>query len=818
MTTIDLSGRWTLVRESSRSAVPAIVPGDTHSALLAAGLIPDPYSGRNELDVQWVGREDWSYTRDVEVAAALLDEERVELSCDRLDTMAELFVNGKSAGTADNMFVRWRFDVKRFLRPGRNTLRVLFRSAEQAAVAAARALPYPVPHTQNPVQSPHRNLVRKVQCHSGWDWAPCLMVAGIQGDISLQAFSGARIDYVSTVQRHGKDRCTVTVAAECDAAGEMPAELTVTLGGATVTRRVGLTRGVSSHAVRVVVEHPRLWWPNGYGAQDLYDLSVRVTTDRGTHEERRRIGLRTLKLVSRPDKAGLSMAFEVNGVPVFAKGANWIPFDALPQRQTADRLAHLLSSAAEAGMNMLRVWGGGQYEADRFYDLCDENGLLLWHDMMFSCALYPATREFLANVEREIRHQVKRLRHHACIALWCGNNEDVGALGWFPESRASRDRYLVDYDRLNEGVIGRVVDECDPERTFWPSSPCGGRGDYSDAWHEDGRGDMHYWSVWHEGKPFSAYYDVKPRFCSEFGFQSFPSMSTIKSYAEPSEWNVTSPIMEHHQRNARGNAIITEMFTRYYRVPEGFESFVYLSQVQQAQAIATAVEYWRRLRPHCMGTLYWQLNDTWPVCSWSSIEYDGTWKLLHYAARRFYAPVLLSGQVMDGGLEAWLTNDQRKEAAGRVIMRLLDFAGRELRREVIRVRAAPGSARLVKRWDAGLFAKPTETFVALTLEQGEEPVTSTVFLVEPKRCTLADAKVTAEVKDDDGRIVIDMASDAPAFAVALELPGIPAELSDNGFSLLPGEPRRISVTPRTATTSAAVRRALVVRHLRVTYR
>ena len=291
---------------------------------------------------------------------------------------------------------------------------------------------------------------------------------------------------------------------------------------------------------------------------------------------------------------------------------------------------------------------------------------MIWHDMMFSCALYPSTPGFLANVEREIRHQVKRLRDHPCIALWCGNNEDVGALTWYPESRKNRDRYIVDYDRLNEGVIGRVVDECDPTRTFWPSSPSAGRGDYSDNWHDDRRGDMHYWSVWHESKAFSAYYEVSPRFCSEFGYQSFPSVELARGYCPPGQMNVTSPVMEHHQRHGRGNALIVEMFTRYFRMPEGFENFVYLSQVQQALAIKTAVEHWRHLRPTCMGTLYWQLNDNWPVCSWSSLEYGGKWKLLHHAARRFYAPTIVSAfQRPDRTVEVWLTSDtlQSQKAA-----------------------------------------------------------------------------------------------------------------------------------------------------------
>ena len=469
-------------------------------------------------------------------------------------------------------------------------------------------------------------------------------------------------------------------------------------------------------------------------------------------------------------------------------------------------------------MNMIRVWGGGKYESDDFYSLCDESGILVWHDMMFSCALYPATQDFLTSVGEEIRHQVKRLRDHPCIAVWCGNNEDVGALTWFPESRQNRDRYLVDYDRLNEGTIGRIVDECDPTRTFWPSSPSAGRGDYSDNWHSDKRGDMHFWSVWHEGKPFSAFIDVTPRFCSEFGFQSFPSMDAICMYAAPEDFNATSPVMEHHQRHPRGNSIITEMFTRYFRVPEGFESFVYLSQVQQVLAIRTAVEHWRRMRPTCMGTLYWQLDDNWPVCSWSSIDYSGTWKLLHYAARRFYAPVLLSGRLTESHLEVWITNDLTEEVRRNPVTSVFDFAGRKVREEHAEVTAPAGSSRLVRRWHLSeLITSSERQFVHLRLADAPEETGSEVFLTEPKRCSLSDANVTLDCRQTDNGYSITVSAERPAFFVSLFAAGIRGEFSDNCFTLLPASPRVISFQPRGPAAWQDFTRALSVKHLRQTY-
>lgn len=808
MITLNLAGKWKLTSRDGQHALPAQVPGDTVSALLAARRIEDPYDADNERDVQWIGRTDWVYEREFTVTRDFLAERSVFLNCDGLDTLAAIFINNRRVARSENMFARLRVEVKDVLKIGSNTIRIEFTSPEKAAADMARELPYPVPYATFPVQSKHRNLIRKTQCHGGWDWGPCLMVSGINGGIYLGATSAGRIEYVTTTQKHGRDRVTVTVEVEVvsPAGGRTPLE--VLLGGQHVSRTVTLKAGSNVVRATVTLRNPRLWWPNGYGAQPLYPLVVRIAGD----ELRKRIGLRTIEVVNKEDAKGLSMTFRVNGVDLFAKGANWIPADALPQRVTPAVLDDLLSSARAAHMNMLRVWGGGQYECDAFYDLCDEKGLLVWQDFMFSCALYPATPKFLETVAREARHQVKRLRDHACLALWCGNNEDVGALNWFEEARKNRDRYLVDYDRLNEGVLGAAVDECDPTHTFWPSSPCGGRGDYSDCWHADNRGDMHYWSVWHEGKSFDAYYAVTPRFCSEFGYQSFPSMDTIRQYASEDQFNVTAPVMEWHQRNPGGNSRITEMFSRYFRMPEGFANFVYLSQVQQALAIKTAVEHWRHLRPTCMGTLYWQLNDNWPVCSWSSLEYGGKWKLLHHAARKFYAPVLVSAfHRKEGTLELWVTNDQMSPVKGTVVAEVRGFDGKLRRRLRLPARIAAGSAKLVKTLKVDdLAPEPTEVFLELAFKGA----TNTHFFTEYKRCEPARPKIRMDVLDG---YRVKLQTDKPAFFVSLTAEGIPGEFDDNGITLLPGRPRTLRFTPKHDLSPAAFRKSLTLQHLRATY-
>jgi beta-mannosidase len=527
MNSLSLAGAWTLRDAAGGAAIPCAIPGDVYSALLAAKRIPDPYYGRNELAVQGPGEQDWILERSIAVSADQLARSEAWLTIEGLDTVAEISLNGAVIGNADNQFRRWRFEVRQHLKAGDNRIAVRLRSAVREAEARAKRLPYPIPWSTNN-QVAHMNMLRKTQCHAGWDWGICLVTAGIYHRIDLTFVDAVRLDYVLTTQRHEAGRCTVSVSAEVrsPAGGEVP--FTVELAGRTVERRVRLGAGTSTVTAEVVVENPKLWWPNGHGAQPLYDLRVAV----GDQVIAKKIGLRTIELINQPDERGISMTFRVNGRDIFCKGANWIPADAMPSRETEERFRDLLDSAADAHMNMIRVWGGGQFERDRFYELCDEKGLLLWHDMMFSCALYPADRDFLANVREEVLHQIKRLRDHACIALWCGDNECIGALGWYPESKATRERFVINWARLNQ-TLADAIAEADPSRVFWPSSPCSGPGDFSDGWHDDTKGDMHYWDVWHGGKGMEAYFSIKPRFCSEFGYQSFTTADLAKTLFPP---------------------------------------------------------------------------------------------------------------------------------------------------------------------------------------------------------------------------------------------------------------------------------------------
>ncbi len=697
------------------------------------------------------------------------------------------------------------------VRSGENEIAIRFLSATREAAARAAKQPFPIPYTKNN-RVDDLNMLRKAQCHGGWDWGPCLMVIGIYAEPKLHLYDDARIEHAVIRQDHHDDgSVTVTAHVELLALKDGPVPVVFTFDD-TVVEGEAMVRRANGGAIdlSLTVAEPLLWWPAGYGEQPLYAASVEIPGDR----VEKRIGLRQLRLINEPDEAGTSMTFAVNGVSIFCKGANWIPADALPSRITRERISRLLGEAVAANMNMIRVWGGGFYEFDAFYELCDELGLLVWQDMMFACSQYPSTPEFLAEVDAEVRYQVKRLASHASIAIWCGDNEVIGSLTWYELSKKNRDRYLVNYDRLNR-TIEQAVAESDTSRTFWPSSPCSGKLDYGDAWHDDSSGDMHFWSVWHENRDFEHYYDVHPRFCSEFGFQSFPTMHDIRRFASESDWNAMSPVMEWHQRDPAGNGRIVETMTRYFRMPSGFENFLYLSQLQQALAIDTAVRFWRSLKPHTMGTIYWQLNDVWPSVSWSSLDHAIGWKTLHYHARRFFAPLALAARIDGRQLRIAAMNDSLTPAPVEVRLRTIDGDGTVLDEamfaaEVPTDRAIEIAAAAIPD---GAFAHVIDTRAAGIAEF--DPLMRLVVPADkPKRLALPEAKVTLTAGSTAETFVL--AADAPALFVKPEASEFAGAFDDASILLLPGETR--TLTFRSFDGRMPKVSDVAVSHLAATYR
>ncbi|WP_407070405.1 beta-mannosidase [Neorhizobium alkalisoli] len=789
---IDLSGAWRLASADGAHRTEMAIPGDVHSALKAAGIIADPYFGRNENDVQWVAQGEWIAER-----RFMVDDPDGSwyLDITDLDTVAIVFINGVPVLSADNCFRRYRPDVSSTLQSGENTIRIHFHSSVAAGADRQARQPFYIPYSTANCPIPNGNMLRKPQCHFGWDWNIALAPLGLYGEISLNKLKTARIEHIVTKQRHDQGKVELHVALTLYARDPGIVPVHFELDGERVRLDCGIEAGETVIRHVFEIDDPKLWWPAGSGDQQLYRLTVDIPGETDT----RQIGLRTVELLTDPDEAGSRFAFRINGREIFCRGANWIPADALFSLTSPEKTEDLLQSAVDANMNMIRVWGGGFYEADWFYDLCDRLGLMVWQDFQFACNLYPSTSDFLENVEAEVDYQIRRLISHPSIVLWCGDNELVGALNWFKESLENRDRYLVSYDRLNR-VIEQALRQAAPEAIWWPSSPASGYLDYGDAWHADGSGDMHYWSVWHENKPFDNYRSVRPRFCSEFGFQSYTSLPVIETYAASKDMNIASPVIEHHQKNVGGNERIAGTMFRNFRFPKDFANFVYLSQVQQGVAIKTAVDYWRSLKPHCMGALYWQLNDTWPVASWSSLDYGGGWKVLHYMARRFFQPVAVAAiPSEDGGdIRISLVNDTPADVAVTINLSLLTLSGERKPLRSIEAVCTPDAA--VTALTIPVSDLPENSILAWTFTASNGTGGDGHYVHGAyKALDLEPAGLELSVSPaGDGAVDLLVQSKGLALFVLVES-STAGRYSDNAFDLAAGESRRITFTPATQT-------------------
>lgn len=830
---LSLAGNFALSAPERAIQTTINLPGDVHAALLDANLIPDPYYGENEKEVMWVNETAWSVERRFDATASDIDG-YLTLTLAEVDCIATIFLNGEEVARTDNSFVRHDIDVTGKVHAGENSLRIDFDIAPNVAKARADAHPFPIPFTKNyqtnGLKGIHMNFIRKAACHAGWDWGICTMPIGVYGTMSLRKARLARQDSVQVDQVHGDKSVELSIKTRIFAFAHGEVELEHTIDGQVITDKVVVQKGENVFTHNVTIQNPEIWWPAGQGDQPLYELSTNLEGEVTT----RKIGLRKLEWIVDKDEIDHSFKCRINGRDITMMGANWIPADAIPSRITPSVIRDLLDSAKAANMNMLRIWGGGQYEPDYFYDLCDELGILIWHDFMFACMSYPSNREFLDNVRVEITQQIRRLSHHASIALWCGDNEVIGSLTWYPETKADPGRYLANYDRLNS-MLGNIVEDEDPVRRFWPSSPSLGYLDFSDGWHSDTRGDLHYWDVWHSAKSFEAYRSVNPRFASEFGFQSFTSMNVIETFSEEKDRNPSSPVMEMHQRNDGGNARILETMTRYFRFPRDFDQMVFLSQIQQGLAIKTAIEYWRSTKPRCMGTLYWQINDIWPVASWSSLDYGGQWKLMQYMARRFFN---LVNVVAVPQVREVKTNTRGIPVAGQMPDELLLKAINDTGRPVsiaLEVRAVKvgGGDRVVFSGNTAVSADAALGVTTVDMAdlradeflyfiwkdaQGRVLGENDYFPKPYKAYELVDANVSASWSDRDGQAVLTLDSDKPALFTTATV-DVPGYFSDNALTLLPGRPVELVFHPRhgAKVTSDDLASSLKIRHLAETF-
>jgi beta-mannosidase len=796
---------------------PATVPGDVHLDLLAQKLIPDPFFGTNVAKLQWISTADWEYRTSFTAAPSLTNRAHVELVFEGLDAFALVYLNDKLILTADNQFRIWRLDAKPFLKAGPNILRVVFPAQDKAAATTAQRDPW---YPRNTV--PARSYLRKAAYEHGWDWGPVSVTSGIWRPVRIEAWTQARIadlyvkqNDVSSTVAHLAAQVEIEAGADAQATVEITSTTPTGAPGPKATQTLSLHAGRNVITLPVDVTQPLLWYPAGYGAQPLYTFktSVRIGNDIETRSTR--IGLRSLELRRDVDQWGRSFEFVVNGIPIFAKGADVIPSDSFANRVTPAQYRAMLVSARDANMNMVRLWGGGYYEAD---DLCDELGILVWHDFMFGNEWQPGTYDFKLSVAHEAEDQLRRLRNHPSIVLWCGNNETEIAFHWLDRDKldpAIRLQMWQDYLALFDGTLAQAVARFDPSVPYWPSSPSADLEPTSPTYES---GDEHIWDVWHGRVPFSTYEQHHARFVSEFGFQSFPEMRTIESFTRPEDrTSIFTPVMLSHQKNNEGNSIIHDYLLRDYAEPKDFASFLYVSEILQAEGIKLGAEHFRRDRPRTIGSIFWQLNDCWPVASWSSIDYFGRWKALQFYAKRFYAPVLVSPHVEDGSLAVYAVSDRTASRSGTLLVQHLRFDGKVLSTTTLQVTVPPLSSTIltsIPLTQLSLQAGGTleQSFVVATLTVAGEPVSrNLIYLLPTRQIKLPTANVTAEVAKDGDELVVKLRTDQLARSVRLVSSDDAASFEDNYFDLLPGEIRSVPV--RTKSTAENFQKTLRVMSL-----
>ena len=688
----NLHEGWKFRQARLTNWYPATVPGVVHTDLLQNKIIEDPFFRLNERGLQWIDKEDWVYETCFTLAADMMRKENMELVFEGLDTYADVYLNDECILKADNMFRRWSIPVRQYIREENNILKVYFHSPVKIDVPKWDALPYQYPASND--QSENGGLfnkkisifARKAGYHYGWDWGPRLVTSGIWRPVYIRAWSDLRINDVFIEQKEvGAGRAVIAGHVELDADKDMDGVL-VTITDEATGRVLGewqadLKRGTNRVTVDFVLHKPKLWWSNGLGEPFLYRFRTDIIAGGELLDSKtERVGIRSLKVVHQPDKDGHTFYIELNGRPVFAKGANYIPSDNFLPRVTPENYKRTILDAAGVNMNMLRVWGGGIYENDVFYDLCDEYGIMIWQDFMFACSMYPAEGALLDNIHQEAVDNVKRLRNHACIALWCGNNECQDAwLGWGWKCEIERqnkeyaDKIWAQYRQQYHVTLPGVVKEYAPGTFYWPSSPFAFEREMSGTTD----GDRHYWSVWHGKAPISDYDSEKSRFFSEYGFQSFPEFESVKRYAPyPEDWDIRSEVMMSHQRGGdHANGLIETYLLNEYKKPRDFRAFLYMNHVLQGDAIKTAIESHRRQMPYNMGTLFWQHNDCWPVASWASRDYYGRWKAQHYYVRKAYDDILISPVVEGDDLKVYAVSDRLENTSGRLQLQVCQFDG-----------------------------------------------------------------------------------------------------------------------------------------------
>ena len=781
-------------------------PGCVHTDLLKNNLIEDPFYRTNEKKLQWIDKVDWEYQTTFSIDQEFLESQNIALLFKGLDTYADVFLNEQKILSADNMFREWRVNCKTILKPGENSLRILFHSPINTDLPKLEKLGYPLPAIND--QSENGELgdkkvsifARKAPYHYGWDWGPRFVTSGIWRPVVLRAWNYADIHNVQFIQNDvSKDVAAITAKMEINSNidGEALLNIFSNETGQLVSKKVALRKGLNDVSVFMEINNPVLWWSNGLGAPHLYTIETSLSyNDKIVSGVNSQIGLRKIEVVREKDSAGTSFYFKLNGKPVFMKGANYIPSDIFLPRVTAADYENIIKSAADANMNMLRVWGGGIYENDVFYNLCDKYGILLWQDFMFACSMYPGDQYFLNNVKQEVIDNVVRLRNHPSIALWCGNNEMIDAWnnwGWKPLYTKDQQKSIFNaYKELFYNIIPGVVNEYDGTRYYWPSSP-GSEYTKTSALQA---GDFHYWGVWHGEEPFENFQSKIGRFVSEYGFQSFPEFKTVKSYTTPDDWNIESEVMMSHQRSGIGNLRIRDYLNMYYKTPKDFQSFLYVGQVLQAYGIKQAIEAHRRNMPYCMGTLYWQIDDCWPVASWSGMDYYKRWKALHYIAKKAYEPIISVPVIDNDNINFYIISDKQLPINATFRVKVMNFDGGELYRitEPVTIEANKSKSYLLISKRSLIGSNNPDKLVMVTQLTNNNEVLSEnlTYFEQPKDLALDKPQIKVIIDRNEDGYSIELITDKLAKDVYLSLEEN-GFFSDNYFDLLPGVIKKISL-------------------------
>lgn len=787
MQTCTLNGTWQLsAGHRSLESVDMQIPGTVLSGLLAAGKIKDPFYRTNEDATRALFWKDYVFTRTFDVDEELLAQQHIVLVCEGLDTLAEISINGTFLAKTDNMHRTWKFQAKKLLHPGKNEIQIVFRSV----LRFIEDYPYEAHKKINyiPCGSMKGNqLLRKAHSMFGWDWGPQTIDAGISRDIYLQGYSHARIEDIRIHQQHAKNVSVQTsiTLSESVPGQKLCVELSEDGADKPLQTKLCKTNADGVAAVDFVIENPKLWWPNDYGDQPLYIVRTTLLDEDGTSLESitRRIGLRTLTISQEKDEWGNEFAFCVNGVKIFTRGGNYIPDDCLYTRITEKKLDYILESCRRAHFNCVRVWGGGYYPSDAFYDLCDEKGLIVWQDLMYACNVYDVTDAFAENCRQETYDNVRRLRHHASLGLWCGNNEIESAWDHWGDFQKETPYLRADYIRLFEEVLPKAVQEADGETFYWHSSPSsGGCFDNPD---DANRGDTHYWDVWHGQKPFTDYRKYFFRFCSEFGFQSFPCAKTVNSFTLEDDRNIFSRVMESHQKNDAANGKMLYYLSENLRYPKDLTHLLYASQVLQGMAIKYGVDHWRRNRGRCMGTLYWQINDDWPAPSWSSIDYFGRWKALHYMAQKFYAPHAVSMTLEDHRCHVYFSNESFETTEYSLTLSIRDLSGNVLETYETKGNSPAFSAIETAVVDICSWEdQKDDVFLEAVIHTKDQKVLKDVETLVPyKYLNLKNPVISTEAEETNDAFILHISSDCFAPFVALDFDDADVIFSDNFFHL-----------------------------------